>query len=351
MNNRMRQWRKRIGGLGALALAAGLLAGCTSAGTGQPLTEPVDLKPSVKIGKAETRSIGDPLEMVAEVSSSMQRDVVVKVSGDVLKTAKKRGDQVNKGDLLFELDPADVKLQQQKAEIALRTAQQKLKEGKLASPDAESLGPLKDQIELAQIDMEQIERTLDNYRVTAPASGILTDFAVESGMTVTQGVVGKIQQINPAKIKANLPEEHLGLVQGKKQLAFYAADRPGQLYTGKIVYLADIMDAQQRTYALELQADNAKLALKPGTKVQLRLTGKAEQEVLTIPTTAIIREESDTYAFIFAGGKVEKRKVQLGRLNGVYQEVTAGLKQGEQVVVSGQHQLKDQQAVDAVPAE
>lgn len=110
------------------------------------------------------------------------------------------------------------------------------------------------------------------------------------------------------------------------------------------------MDTKNRTYELELQADNANLALKPGTKVQLRLTDEAEQEVLTIPTTAIIREESNTFVYLFTGSKVEKRQVELGRLNELYQEVIKGLAAGDQVVVSGQHQLKDNQEVEVLAA-
>ncbi|GIO44471.1 efflux RND transporter periplasmic adaptor subunit [Paenibacillus apis] len=345
------KWNKLVIGCVLLALGSIAIAGCTQSESPETEAQQIVQTPSVKISQADVRSIGEPQETIALVISSEERDIVVKASGEVLESLKKRGDQITKGELLFELDPTDVKLQQQKAQIALRTAQQSLKDANFANQnDPEALQPLKDQIQLAQIDMQQLERTLKNYKVTAPISGVLTDFSVESGMTVSQGIVGKIQQINPIKLTASITEENRKLIEGKEELAFYAPDMPGQLYTGKIVYLADIMDTQLRTYTLELQSDNAKLALKPGTKVQLRLTDEVEQEVLTIPTTAIIREESNTFVFTFADGKVEKRHVQLGRLNGMYQEVTDGLKQDEQVVVSGQHQLKDQQAVNAVPA-
>lgn len=346
-NNR---WIKIIMGCALLAVGGIVLAGCNAPQETQMEVQNVQ-KPSVKISEVQKRSIGAPQETVAEVTASAERDVVVKASGDVLKALKSRGDQVKQGELLFELDPADVLLQKQKAEIGLRTAQESLKEGQFAmQDDPDALQPLRDQIKMAQIDIEQINRTLDNYKVTAPISGILTDFTIESGMFISQGIVGKIQQINPVKIKANITEENAKLLKGKTELSFYATDQPEQLYKGKIVYFADIMDTMNRTYELELQADNANLALKPGTKVQLRLTDEAEQEVLTIPTTAIIREESNTYVYIFSGGKVEKRQVELGRLNELFQEVITGLALEDQVVVSGQHQLKDKQEVEAVAA-
>ncbi|RRJ62887.1 efflux RND transporter periplasmic adaptor subunit [Paenibacillus oralis] len=347
-NNR---WIKIMMGCALLAVGGMALAGCSAPQQAPTEVQKVVQKPSVKISEVQKRSIGAPQETVAEVTASDQRDVVVKASGDVLRALKDRGNQVKQGELLFELDPADVLLQKQKAEIGLRTAQKNLKDGQFAGTnDPDALQPLKDQIQVAQIDIEQINRTLDNYKVTAPISGILTDFSIEPGMTVNQGIVGKIQRINPVKIKANITEENAKLLKGKKELSFYATDKPGQLYKGKIVYFSDIMDTMNRTYELELQADNAKLELKPGTKVQLRLTDEAEQEVLTIPTTAIIREESNTYVYIFSGGKAEKRQVELGRLNELYQEVIKGLSLGDQVVVSGQHQLKDKQEVEAVPA-
>ncbi|MFD1176547.1 efflux RND transporter periplasmic adaptor subunit [Paenibacillus puldeungensis] len=347
-----RVWIKLTLSCTVFALIAASLTGCTEPAAEKPQTQTVEQKPSVKISKVEKRKIAEPQETVAEVTSSVQRDVFVKATGDVRRALKKRGDHVKKGELLLELDPADVLLQQEKAEIALRTAQQNWKAGYAANqdnPDAQR--PLKDQIKLAQLDIEQVERTLNNYKVTAPISGILTDFSAETGMTVTQGTVGKIQQIDPVKIKANITEENAKLIKGKTDLAFYAADRPDQLHTAKIVYFSDMMDTQQRTYTLELQAANPERALKPGTKVQLRLTNEAEQTVLTIPTTSILREENETYVYVYTGGKVAKRVIQLGRLNGLYQEVTQGLKLGEQVVVSGQHQLKDQQTVKAEPAD
>lgn len=351
MNNR--GWHKRLLGAATIALVALLGAGCAGGGS-EPnkqaeQTANAPQKPMVRAGAVETRSIGEPVEVVAEVASSAKREVVLKTNGEVLKVYKKRGDHVRQGELLFELDPADTLLQKQKAELTLRGAQENLKNGKWANPDDfEALRPLEDEVQVAQIGMKEIQRTLENFKVTASISGILTEFGVEKGMWLSPGVVGEVQQLDPAKIVANITEENVALIRGKQELAFYETDRPDLLIRGKIVFLADIMDTKTRTYTLELEAANAEKTLKPGSKVQLRLTEEAEQEVLTVPSTAIVREESDTFVYVYAQGKVEKRAVKLGRLNGGFQEVLEGLTQGEQVVVSGQHQLQDGQEADII---
>jgi predicted transcriptional regulator len=80
-------------------------------------------------------------------------------------------------------------------------------------------------------------------------------------------------------------------------------------------------------------------------RVQVQLTSEEEQIVAAIPTLSVVREAGETYVFVLVGDTVEKRKVELGRLNGLVQEVLSGVKEGEQLVVSGQHQLKDKEKV------
>lgn len=400
--------RKLIVIMTAAALVAGL-AGCGAPGdpaSGKQVTvSGGDQTPSVKLIKVEKKTIADPQEVVAEIAASIQVDVMLKADGEVNKVFKRRGDSVKRGEVLFQLDSTDAQLQKRKAELTLHSAQNNLKNGatdleitikkaerevkerekelnKLKnSVDAgladakeveasefayntslaelkvlkekgaavgqpSSKAALEEQVEVAQLSLKEAARKLENYRVESPISGILTDFNIENGMTIGMGTkVGQVVNINPVRIKAEITEDAIAQIRGKKQLAFYTAGQPETMMQAKIKYLADMMNAQTRTYSLELEADNKGKKLKPGTKVQLQLTNKAEEEVLTVPTTSIIREESDTFVFVYAGGQVEKRNIKLGRLNEMIQEVISGLKLGEQVVVSGQHQLKDKQKV------
>jgi RND family efflux transporter MFP subunit len=114
---------------------------------------------------------------------------------------------------------------------------------------------------------------------------------------------------------------------------------------GKVSYLADVMNSSTKAYALELEVPNPEKKLKPGTKAQILLTEEKDQNVVAVPTLSVVREGGDTFLFILNGDHVEKRKVELGRLNETYQEVLSGVKEGEQLVISGQHQLKDQEKV------
>jgi RND family efflux transporter MFP subunit len=220
-----------------------------------------------------------------------------------------------------------------------------LKQKQQTLETTDSLSALQTQVESAQLAMKELERSLDNLDVKAPVAGVLTELPVVVGATIQPGMkIGHVQQFDPILIKAKLTENSAKLVRGKQELVYYipgSSERP----KAKIKYLSDSMDAQSKSYDLELQVDNPDGKLRPGTKVQIQLTTEEEQIVLTVPTLSVVREGGDSFVFILVGDTVEKRKVELGRLKELNQEVLSGVQEGEKLVVSGQNQLKDKEKV------
>lgn len=404
-----------IGGVklaAAVVLTVAVAAGCSAeAGPTVPAATQEQAIKTVKVQKLAKQKIGDPLEQVADVAPVMQLDVMAKSSGDVKEILKKRGDQVNAGDVILKLDPADMNLQKEKASLQLRSSQDALvkaqqdlansktemansvkkmeqalldvtksynkarndydqglitksqldqaetlwknqtmdldllKQKQKTLETSDNLSSLTNQIQSASLSMQELDRSLSNLEVKTPVSGILTELPVVVGMTVQPGAkIGHVEQLDPIVIKAKLTENSAKLVSGKQALVYYVPGSPDKA-KAKIKYLSGSMDTQSKTYELELETANANGALKPGTKVQIQLTTEEEQMVVAVPTLSIVREGGDSFVFVLVGDTVEKRKVQLGRLNELNQEVLSGVKEGEQLVVSGQNQLKDKEKV------
>ncbi|MCS7464314.1 efflux RND transporter periplasmic adaptor subunit [Paenibacillus doosanensis] len=403
--------KKNLSVVGALVISAALFAGCSAKPDAQAQSAAEPQIKTVKVEKVQKQKIADPLEQVADIVSSLQIDVIAKAGGDVQELVKKRGDMVEKGEVIFRLDPTDVLIGKEKAQIAVTGTQQQmdkarqdLADSKLelqnaitkqetAIKDAEknynkmrndydqglvtkfqleqtedqlknqrldlessrsklktlentnSLSQLEQALQSANVSIREADRTLENMEVKAPVSGIITDLPVETGMTISAGFKGaQVQQLDPIKIKAELTESSANLVRGKQELTFYVPGTTDKM-KGKVSYLADVMSANSKSYSLELEVPNADRKLKPGMKAQILLTDDQDQVVVAIPTLSVVREGGETFVFVLAGDQVEKRKVEMGRLNETNQEVLSGLKEGEQLVVSGQHQLKDQEKV------
>lgn len=230
------------------------------------------------------------------------------------------------------------------ARMSLESAQSKL----AANDNTNTITSYETQAESARLALDDSIRALDDYSVKAPASGFLTDFTPQAGQTVSAATkLGQVQQVDPLVIKTELSEASVKLVTNKTELVYYNPEHPESKGTAKISYLAPIMSAQTKTYTLELEIPNPDQLIKPGSRVMVQLTTDVEQKVIVVPTLSIIREESNTFVFVQQGEQYEKRKVKLGRINGGNQEVLEGVKEGEQLVVVGQQQLKDGQKVGA----
>lgn len=64
-----------------------------------------------------------------------------------------------------------------------------------------------------------------------------------------------------------------------------------------------------------------------------------------VPASAVIRDESKTFVFVYQDGKAVRQEVELGPLQGTLYAVTGGLKEGDTVIVTGQHRLKENEPV------
>jgi HlyD family secretion protein len=409
--NRANTVHKGLKVMGLMMLGTALLTGCTEAPKAQPAqANEVQIK-QVKVSKVEKKKISEPLEQVADIASSIQLDVSVKVGGDVQEILKKRGDMVEKGEVILRLDRTDVLISKEKASVTISGTQQQLVKARedLANSKQElqngvikleaaiqegeksynkmrndfdlglatkfqleqaetqlknqrldlqssiqkqktlestnSLSQLEQGLLLSDVSIREADRTLEHMEVRASVSGVLTDLPIEVGMTLPAGFrAAQIQQLDPIKIKAELTEEAAALVRGKEELSFYISGSTEKL-KAKVSYLADVVSTSSKAYSLELELPNQDRKLKPGMKVQVLLTEDQDQIVVTVPTLSVVRESGESFVFVMVGDIVEKRKVTLGRLSDTDQEVTSGVNEGEQLVTSGQNQLKDKEKV------
>jgi RND family efflux transporter MFP subunit len=400
---------------GLLLVVTAVAAGCSAAsGKEQSTAAQLQNKP-IKVAAINSQSMGDPKEQVADVTAINQVDVIPKADGQVIEVLKKKGDYVQKGEVILKIDTKDVALQMEKSQSSLNSAQQaltkstedlansktemqnsvaksqsvldnalkdynkmhndydaglvtkkQLEQAEIqynnASRDLEllqdklnslestnALSAQQAQVDSARIALQDAGNTLDNYAVKSTIDGVLSDLTAEVGMTISRSSkIGQVQQTDKLKIKADLTESAAKLVKNKQELVFYSAGNPSVKQKAKITYLADMMNAQTKMYTIELEVtNNADTSIKPGSRVQLQLTNEQEEMALTVPSLSIVREGSDAFVFILKNDStVEKRKVKLGRVKEANQELLEGVKSGEQVVVSGQHQLKDGQKVE-----
>ncbi|WP_028550861.1 efflux RND transporter periplasmic adaptor subunit [Paenibacillus sp. UNC451MF] len=246
------------------------------------------------------------------------------------------------------------KVQVYQMEVQLRNSRTDLEllKDKLARLEpVDTTSELQTQLKTTQMAQLQVEQSLTYLEVKAPVSGVLTELPFEVGMSIPAGTkIGLIQKLDPIKLKAQLSEEESKFATGKSEMTYYMQGA-AQKSKARISFLSKVINPDTKAYEINLDVPNKDMTLKPGMKVWLQLTEDQDQIVLTVPTYSVVKEGQDSFVFVLTGDTVEKRLVQLGRLNDSTQEILSGVKEGEQVVVSNPGQLKDKEQVQRTAVE
>jgi len=375
-------------------VCAAYITGC-SASSNPAAETAADVKATIKVEEAAKQSMGDPREQIAEVNASTKTDIVAEAGGKLLKLTKRNGELVKAGDVIAEFESKSGKLERESAQARLIADEAMLEKTKAeisssqttltntikdlelvlkeqtaqGSPEIEiektkrslqatmqqlntlnsgkTLASLEANVITSKLALEQAEKAWNGGQIVAPANGVLTDVNSDIGMTVQQGsTFGIVQNTDKVKIKAQLTQSAVKLVGNKNELIYIDSNGTGKQKKAKVVYMAGVPDANTKLYALELEADNTDGALKPASRVRIQLTTQEEENVVAVPALSILKEGTDAFVFVLDGNKASKRKVELGRVNGPYQEVLGGVSLGDPIVVSGQHGLEEGQIVE-----
>lgn len=181
--------------------------------------------------------------------------------------------------------------------------------------------------------------------IYAPIDGIVAQRHVSVGSTVgpTTPIVTLISP--ELELAINVEEAKIALVQPGQQVVLTVPALPGRQFTGRVLTVFPAGDARSRSFTVRITPDDTGGVLKPGMFVQASITTEQRQQALVVPREAIVRRNGGQYIFVASGGTAQMRPVQIGLIGDRLVEVLSGVQPGDQVVVVGQENLKDGEAI------
>ncbi len=198
------------------------------------------------------------------------------------------------------------------------------------------------QISDAEIDdlrnTRQVKQTLTFY---VPQSGVVDNLNIREGFFVGPGTtLMSIGSLNNVWVEAEVFERQAALVEAGLPVTMSLDYLPGRLWEGSVDYVYPTLNAQTRTARVRLRFENPDGLLKPNMFAQVTILADAADDVLVIPREAVIRTARQDRVVLAAGdGRFKSVAVSLGRLDDQYAEISHGVEEGEQVVVSAQFLL------------
>jgi Cu(I)/Ag(I) efflux system membrane fusion protein len=185
-------------------------------------------------------------------------------------------------------------------------------------------------------EIERSRRVRKTLTLRAPAGGYVLEKSVIAGQKVMAGeALYKVADLSTLWIEGEVFEQDMAdvLVGARVDAEFTAL--PGEHRTGRIGYIYPTLNAETRTARVRVVLPNADLALKPGMYATIRIAGRARDNVLTVPRSAVLSTGERNIVFVReAGGQLVPREVALGATNDERVEVIQGLSAGDTVVAS-----------------
>ena len=287
-----------------------------------------------------------------------------------------QGDTVKKGTVLARVRETDytVKLNQAKSQLAQAQAShlKATQDWERATNLFATQSMIKPDYDTAKARFDETQASVDGARaqlaeaqlnieycaLIAPMDGMVLQRNIEVGTLVTSGSVGFIlADLSRVKVVFGVPDTMLAQLKLGSSLPITTESIRNISFPGRITAISPSADPRSRVFNIEITVPNQQQQLKAGMIASLQTSGeKPSEQVPTVALGAILPSQTNPKGYaVFvveksAGKTVARlRNVQLGEVYGNTIAATAGLRPGDQVVVTGGTLLRDGDPVAITP--
>ena len=231
-----------------------------------------------------------------------------------------------------EFEAAEVQFESAKAGIAVSKAQVDLAES---------------QVKQAEAALSIARKNLDDAKIVAPISGVVSSRSAEPGEQMSVGrVLLRIDDLSTVEAAAFLPAQYYPEVKpGATTFRLDVGGHPAGSHL--VTYRSPTIDPTLRTFEIKGKVDAPNGLAVPGQMADLTLVFESRPG-LGVPSASILTRSGKSVVFVAQAGVVAAREVQPGLQNDAWTEILSGLEPGESVVTEGQTQLRDGLSVDVL---
>jgi membrane fusion protein (multidrug efflux system) len=355
---------------GALTLAAALGARCSTEPPPPPATPPAD----VQVAEVLQRDVPVYMESIGVTRGDAEIEVRARIEGILQSVNFAEGRIVNKGDLLYTIDPREYEAALQQARARLAQAEADLAR---YEQDVARFTPLVEQnavprqsldtavaqvnagranVQAAQAGVVTAELDLSYTRIFSPTDGIIGKTEVNEGNLVGRGqstLLTQISRVDPIRLRVSIAErdylylarrrdsERIGDPTAPPRVEMILADGSLHPHRGRIVFADRLVDPSTATMLIDIAFPNPERLVRPGQYGRSRVVVDTRRGALLVPQKAVAALQSvDTVAVVTSDNTVETRQVKTGVRVGTLWVIESGLNAGDRVVVEGLQKVR-----------
>lgn len=308
---------------------------------------------------------GDILRMVAlpgSLRANQQVTLQAKIPGYVKRIAVDRGDRVEAGQLIAELEAPELAAEraQRAAELELATLEsRRLAAARAQSPDLVTplaVDAANGRLQVARAQLERAETLLRYANVSAPFAGVVTARFVDTGAFVPaatgpgNAAIVTVADSSVVRAQVAVPESEAARIRPGIPVRIGVEGLPGRTFPAAVSRHAHALDESTRTLWVEADVPNPDGTLRPGMYATVRLGVEQHANALLLPADAVGTEKAGPFVFAVRDGVVRKTPLKAGFQDGSSVEVLSGIAEGASVVSPAKTAPADGTAVKAKEA-
>jgi RND family efflux transporter MFP subunit len=313
--------------------------------------------PTVAVASPTITTPGSGLNLPAEVKPWQEASIFARVNGYLKDWLVDIGAQVQKDQLLADIDTPDLDQQLAQANSQAVLAKRNLdqakstntkwqelyKQGVVSQLDSENMatsqGTNQANTEAFAANLRFLQQEVAFKRVTAPFPGIITVRNVNVGDLITANNTNMemfhVQQTDPLRVYFRIPQEEATNIANGQTFDVQVGAQSAKTYPGKVISTSGAVSPDSRTMLVELKVDNSKNEILPGSYATVRVPQDVLGKLVTLPdNTLIFRGKSVQVGVLDAKNVVQLRDVKVGRDFGVQSEILSGVSESDRVIVN-----------------
>lgn len=299
--------------------------------------------------------VADRFEAIGTLEAVNAITVVSQIDAVVLDLPFREGSLLQKGELIAQLD--DAQLQAQKARAEALRDQRKTTYDRVKSLVEQKLGAPQDlddaaaALKVAEADLALIQAQLSKTRIVAPFDGLVGARRVSPGAFLRSGEgITDLAQIDQLRVIFYAPERYLSDLRPGSQVTVSTTAYPGYEPKGQVTVVEPMVDPSTRSVKVIAQVGNLGSRFRPGLSANVSAVLGQRQDALVIPDEAIFAEGDQNLVYVIKpDSSVTRTPVTLGtRLQGTV-EVLKGLEPGMKIVRAGHQKLFEGAKVRPMP--
>lgn len=347
----------------ATAVAISLVAALTGlAGCSKKVEQSEDIRPvrtlTLAPGSAEAT-----MELSGEVVPRYESRLGFRVGGKIIARKVEVGSVVKRGQVLMQLDAADLQLSQAQAKAAVSGADSQLA---LAKADLDRYRELraKNFVSQAVLDAKEagfkaaqsahdqasaglkVQANQSSYTtLVADAEGVVTAIDAEVGQVVSPGSpVVRLARSGAIEVKVSIPEDRVEAIRQAKSVTVRTWAQRDNAIPGVVREIAPAADAATRTFSARVALPKAGADIRMGMTATVSFSAPLPPGI-RVPLTALFNDQGKTSVWVVEKNKVRLVPVQVAGPQGNEIVVASGLDAGQEVVIAGVNLLREGQKV------